>query len=219
MQDDIELDYEEDEFNDSLTLAAPAEDQQAEPSSARASPSPADSAPKPVTEPEPEPEPEPSSAPVDAVPSLFAIQAAKAAHDKTRDKHGKPLPPGWVSKMSSSLGDVYYRNIVTNTSSWEIPTWPADDKALDKDSTNRHGNGEPHLTSRIANPPRRRVTRRDTMSGGRWPGLVCRWWPFSRVADRIRPRRSQPISASAAIEVVYLSGPFLLFGVACVIRL
>jgi len=44
------------------------------------------------------------------------------AHDPTVDVTGKKLPAGWISRISNSTGETYYRNTVNNTSSWEIPT-------------------------------------------------------------------------------------------------
>jgi len=46
-------------------------------------------------------------------------------HDTSLDSLGRKLPQGWVSRMSNTTGELYYRNIVSNTSSWEIPTTPA----------------------------------------------------------------------------------------------
>jgi hypothetical protein len=176
MQDDIELDYDEDEFNDSAVLPS----------------APADPQPEPQPEPEPTPAPpvatestatntaqldadpaddtqstapaaEDDSAPAQAAAPEAAPAAApapapeaKVEHDKTRDKHGTLLPPGWVSKVSSTLGDVYYRNIVTNTSSWEIPTWPADQNPpAEETKDDRNRNGELHITSHLRARERR----------------------------------------------------------------
>ncbi|GAA5935259.1 uncharacterized protein JCM15063_000983 [Sporobolomyces koalae] len=44
------------------------------------------------------------------------------AHDPALDAQGRKLPPGWVSRLSNTTGELYYRNTVNNTSSWEIPT-------------------------------------------------------------------------------------------------
>ncbi|GAA5975267.1 hypothetical protein JCM11641_005909 [Rhodosporidiobolus odoratus] len=49
----------------------------------------------------------------------------QAAHDESLDVLGNPLPKGWVSRVSKSTGDVYYRDTLRNTSSWEIPTHSA----------------------------------------------------------------------------------------------
>jgi len=46
-------------------------------------------------------------------------------HDTSLDSLGRKLPQGWVSRMSNTTGELYYRNTVSNTSSWEIPTTPA----------------------------------------------------------------------------------------------
>lgn len=47
------------------------------------------------------------------------------AHDETLDALGNKLPAGWVSRVSKSTGNIYYRNTVLNTSAWDIPTEPA----------------------------------------------------------------------------------------------
>ncbi|KAI5479399.1 hypothetical protein MNV49_003733 [Pseudohyphozyma bogoriensis] len=49
-------------------------------------------------------------------------------HDKTLDAFGRPLPAGWISKVSTTSGDIYYRNLVANTTCWDIPTEPAEKK-------------------------------------------------------------------------------------------
>jgi len=46
-------------------------------------------------------------------------------HDTSLDSLGRKLPQGWVSRMSNTTGELYYRNTVSNTSSWEIPITPA----------------------------------------------------------------------------------------------
>lgn len=71
-----------------------------------------------------------------AVPSSKTADAASTrpaakAHDESLDALGNKLPKGWVSRVSRSTdsGAIYYRNVKTNTSSWEIPTKPAEDVA------------------------------------------------------------------------------------------
>lgn len=195
MQDDIELDYDEDEFNDSAVLPSAPADPQPEP---EPEPEPTPAPPAPVTEtahvesaqsnastadnaqptaPAAEDDSAPAQAAApEAAPAAAAASeptpAGKAEHDKTRDKHGNLLPPGWVSKVSSTLGDVYYRNIVTNTSSWEIPTWPADqDPPAEEAKDDRNRNGELHITSHL-----RSRARRFGRFGGRGSGeRGCRW--------------------------------------------
>ncbi|GAA5905849.1 uncharacterized protein JCM6883_002472 [Sporobolomyces salmoneus] len=54
-----------------------------------------------------------------------AAAPAKPAHDPSLDATGKKLPEGWVSRISNTTGELYYRDTVSNTSSWEIPTIPA----------------------------------------------------------------------------------------------
>ncbi|KPV77675.1 uncharacterized protein RHOBADRAFT_51498 [Rhodotorula graminis WP1] len=49
----------------------------------------------------------------------------KKPHDESLDALGNKLPQGWVSRVSKSTGNVYYRNTVLNTSAWDIPTEPA----------------------------------------------------------------------------------------------
>jgi len=169
MQDEFELDYDEDDFNDSAVLpsappaAADLPHQEAEPT-----PAPLPPADEPVAAQYPT-EPEEAEAPAVAKDETDAARAgaseggepkevaeagdgegggsqgspsggAGGGHDKSRDKHGNLLPPGWVSKVSSTLGDVYYRNIITNTSSWEIPTWPADTSPPTTNSANHNSN-------------------------------------------------------------------------------
>lgn len=42
-------------------------------------------------------------------------------HNPRLDSMGNPLPAPWESKVSTSKGDIYYKNTVTGKSSWEIP--------------------------------------------------------------------------------------------------
>lgn len=42
-------------------------------------------------------------------------------HDSTLDANGNKLPPNWESRISSTKGDIYYKNLVNSKSSWEIP--------------------------------------------------------------------------------------------------
>ncbi|GAA5844554.1 hypothetical protein JCM9279_006346 [Rhodotorula babjevae] len=66
-------------------------------------------------------------APASAAPSAASTPPVqpKKAHDESFDALGNKLPHGWVSRVSKSTGNVYYRNTVLNTSAWDIPTEPA----------------------------------------------------------------------------------------------
>jgi len=66
-------------------------------------------------------------APASAAPSAASTPPVqpKKAHDESLDALGNKLPYGWVSRVSKSTGNVYYRNTVLNTSAWDIPTEPA----------------------------------------------------------------------------------------------
>lgn len=65
------------------------------------------------------------------VPTQTAVAASPAApapkpRDETVDANGNPLPAGWVSRISKSTQQVYYRNVKKNTTCWDIPQEPAD---------------------------------------------------------------------------------------------
>lgn len=66
-------------------------------------------------------------APASAAPSAASTPPVqpKKAHDESLDALGNKLPHGWVSRVSKSTGNVYYRNTVLNTSAWDVPTEPA----------------------------------------------------------------------------------------------
>lgn len=42
-------------------------------------------------------------------------------HNPRLDANGNSLHPDWESKVSSSGGDIYYKNLKTNKTTWEIP--------------------------------------------------------------------------------------------------
>ncbi|GAA5972631.1 hypothetical protein JCM8115_006452, partial [Rhodotorula mucilaginosa] len=105
LHDDDELDFGEDELA-VAPLAAPPPPP----------PAPA-SAPVPVPVAPVAPAPAPAAAPTQ-------VQHAPA-HNEHLDEHGKPLPEGWVSRVSKSTKRIYYRNTRLNTSEWDIPTQPA----------------------------------------------------------------------------------------------
>lgn len=69
-------------------------------------------------------QPAPASTAAATAPAKTST-AAKAAHDETLDANGNKLPAGWVSRLSKSTGNIYYRNTLLNTSEWDIPTEPA----------------------------------------------------------------------------------------------
>lgn len=42
-------------------------------------------------------------------------------HDSSLDVEGNKLPLNWQSRVSSTSGDVWYKNVLNGTSSWVIP--------------------------------------------------------------------------------------------------
>ncbi|ORY87424.1 hypothetical protein BCR35DRAFT_302178 [Leucosporidium creatinivorum] len=87
----------------------------------RPSPSsqPSTPAPAPAPQLQPQQPSAPSPAPTPPPPSN------PPPHNESLDSLGRPLPPGWVSRVSKSTQDLYYRNTLSNTSCWDIPTEPA----------------------------------------------------------------------------------------------
>lgn len=55
-------------------------------------------------------------------PPTDASTPSTRSHDPALDSLGNKLPLGWVSRISNTTGELYYRNTINNTSSWEIPT-------------------------------------------------------------------------------------------------
>lgn len=76
-----------------------------------------------------------------------ATQQASAAHDPSLDATGKKLPHGWVSRISNTTGELYYRDTISNTSSWDIPTTsavvPAEDHASASDPVQDTAQSQP----------------------------------------------------------------------------
>ncbi|KDE06097.1 hypothetical protein MVLG_03516 [Microbotryum lychnidis-dioicae p1A1 Lamole] len=62
-------------------------------------------------------------------------------HDSSKDANGQPMLKGWVSRLSTSTGDIYYRKPATpnspTRSSWYIPgsaEWKADEERKAKET-------------------------------------------------------------------------------------
>lgn len=51
--------------------------------------------------------------------------AGLPAFDQRQTEDGRPLPAGWIRKVSSSKGETYYLNLETRKSTWDEPTEPA----------------------------------------------------------------------------------------------
>ena len=102
----------------------------------------------------------PTAAAPSASPAPVPTPAAPAKnrlHDPTLDEHGKLLPPGWTSRVSSA-NDIYYKEETTGQSNWDIPAWPHRDRTrspdLPKDRVRKHdpstattARGDTHTTS------------------------------------------------------------------------
>lgn len=71
--------------------------------------------------------PSSSSTPAVASASATAPGPAPKPRDETVDSNGRPLPAGWVSRVSKSTNTLYYRNVKMNTTCWDIPQKPAEE--------------------------------------------------------------------------------------------
>ncbi|SCZ90281.1 BZ3500_MvSof-1268-A1-R1_Chr9g10775 [Microbotryum saponariae] len=74
-------------------------------------------------------------------PSTTPATSSQPKHDSSKDANGQPMLKGWVSRVSTSTGDIYYRKPATATSptqsSWYIPgsaEWKADEERKAKET-------------------------------------------------------------------------------------
>lgn len=56
-----------------------------------------------------------------ALPALPAPPASAKENPNLFDSDGRRLPPNWLSKLSATTGNTYYKDTRTGLSHWEIP--------------------------------------------------------------------------------------------------
>jgi hypothetical protein len=54
-----------------------------------------------------------------------ASVAVKTAQPKVPKTPKESFPPGWVRETSTTSGETYYRNVLTQQAQWEVPKQPA----------------------------------------------------------------------------------------------
>jgi hypothetical protein len=60
----------------------------------------------------------------DATPSINSNNQSAAQFDEKQTEDGRPLPAGWIRKISSR-GEAYFLNLETRKSTWDEPAEPA----------------------------------------------------------------------------------------------